>query len=219
MGGCATSYNFALTLPGFEVFLPAILKNYRFTYTISGQVTDDLGQGIGAVTITTNRGQTAVTDANGNYLIQNLPGGVYSIAATKPGYTFTPLWIAMTLPPDAMQRNFIAIPVPTPTPTPTPISCSNRLINDGFEEDNGWTIGVTKYPAAYTTAVAHNGSRSMRVGIVNSVDNRFDFISLAVGQYPRRRNQRDAALLALSAEQRHPGISSQPARHPPHQPP
>ena len=59
---------------------------------------------------------------------------------------------------------------PTVTPTPTPISvpsvCSEVCENGGFEYSGEWTIPDTNYDAIYSTAQAHAGSRSLRVGIV-----------------------------------------------------
>ncbi len=45
------------------------------------------------------------------------------------------------------------------------------LVNGGFEEDNEvWYIGWTPRPAVYSTAVAHSGTRSMRLGITDQGD-------------------------------------------------
>ena len=73
-------------------------------------------------------------------------------------------------------------PTPTPTPTgtltpvhtltatvtqfpsPTP-TCIDLILNGGFEVTEAWQISDTPHPAAYTTAQAHSGERSMRLGI------------------------------------------------------
>jgi photosystem II stability/assembly factor-like uncharacterized protein len=66
------------------------------TYTIDGRVTlFEGGAGLSGVTVTLANGQSsppsAVTDANGNYTISNVPGGVnYVLGASKPDYTFSP---------------------------------------------------------------------------------------------------------------------------------
>ena len=54
---------------------------------------------------------------------------------------------------------------------PPPESCVEGMANGGFEYDGDWEIPVTKYPASYTAAAAHSGSRSMRVGITEPTDN------------------------------------------------
>ena len=68
-------------------------------------------------------------------------------------------------------------PTETPTPTatatatattaPTPVSlCTEAVANGGFETAAAWTFAATGNPAGYTTAQAHSGSRSVRLGVV-----------------------------------------------------
>jgi PKD repeat protein len=56
--------------------------------------------------------------------------------------------------------------------------CAEKVMNGGFELDTGWEIPVTEYSAAYSSAAAHSGSRSARVGIVEPVENVFSFSSI-----------------------------------------
>ena len=63
----------------------------------------------------------------------------------------------------------------SPTPTPTPGVCTNSFLNPGFETTSAWEIPYTAYPAGYSTAQAHSGSRSMRTGILNSADNVYSY--------------------------------------------
>jgi hypothetical protein len=56
--------------------------------------------------------------------------------------------------------------------------CAEALTNGGFEDDGGWEIPDTLYPAAYTTAMTHTGKRSMRIGIVEPADNRYSYSSV-----------------------------------------
>ncbi len=78
---------------------------------------------------------------------------------------------------EGMFRAFLPIvirryppPPPTPTPTasalpsPTP-QYTQLLLNPGFEADEAWEILETAYPAGYSVSRAHNGFRSMRLGI------------------------------------------------------
>ena len=44
------------------------------------------------------------------------------------------------------------------------VACSEGVGNGGFEEDADWTLPGTAYPAAYSTAMAHSGERSLRAG-------------------------------------------------------
>jgi hypothetical protein len=58
-----------------------------------------------------------------------------------------------------------------------PEPCTEAIANGGFESDEHWEIPVTIYPANYTTAIAHSGNRSMRVGIVEPADNVYSYSS------------------------------------------
>jgi PKD repeat protein len=53
----------------------------------------------------------------------------------------------------------------------------SAIVNGGFEEDEGWTIFTTDYPATYTTAITCTGSRALRTGIVDPEDNVESFSS------------------------------------------
>ncbi len=48
------------------------------------------------------------------------------------------------------------------------VACTNGLGNGGFEEDTDWTLPGTAFPAAYSTAMAHTGERSLRAGILTT---------------------------------------------------
>jgi PKD repeat protein len=81
-------------------------------------------------------------------------------------------------------------PYPTRTPGPTvphidvwlPLVHNNYLaprqliVNPSFETDAAWQIPQTAYPAGYSTAQAHTGSRSMRLGITSG-DNIYSWSS------------------------------------------
>ncbi|MCE7980115.1 MAG: hypothetical protein DYG89_02890 [Caldilinea sp. CFX5] len=55
--------------------------------------------------------------------------------------------------------------------------CTERLRNGGFEANEAWSLPVTAYRAAYSTAQQHSGNRSLRAGIVEPVDNVFSYSS------------------------------------------
>lgn len=59
-------------------------------------------------------------------------------------------------------------PVPSATLTPegpTPV-CADAIVDSGFETDDAaWHIPQTAYPAAYATAVVHDGRRAVRLGM------------------------------------------------------
>ena len=54
----------------------------------------------------------------------------------------------------------------TPSATPTSAACSEPVANGGFEANAAWTFALTANPAGYTTAQAHTGARSARLGVV-----------------------------------------------------
>ncbi|HEX8098143.1 MAG TPA: SBBP repeat-containing protein, partial [Pyrinomonadaceae bacterium] len=63
------------------------------TYTVSGRVTDENGNGLSAATVTLTGTQlvTTQTDAGGNYSFTELtPFGEYTLSAVKTGFAFTP---------------------------------------------------------------------------------------------------------------------------------
>lgn len=58
------------------------------TGTLYGRVTDaNTASALAGVTISTNTGQTASTDANGNYQIANIAPGSLTVSASRNGYT------------------------------------------------------------------------------------------------------------------------------------
>jgi hypothetical protein len=54
----------------------------------------------------------------------------------------------------------------TPSPTPTAAACSESVANGGFETNTAWIFTTTANPASYTSAQAHTGARSARLGVV-----------------------------------------------------
>ena len=55
------------------------------THTLSGTISETGGGAVGGVSLTTDRGKTAITDENGQYRIDGLSGHV-SVTLRKPGY-------------------------------------------------------------------------------------------------------------------------------------
>jgi hypothetical protein len=67
-------------------------------------------------------------------------------------------------------------PSETPTPTTPPTTCTNYLVNSGFEDNSGWQIPNTAYKAGYNTVYSFLGARSMRTGIsLYTWDNVFSY--------------------------------------------
>jgi hypothetical protein len=129
----------------------------------------------------------------------------YPGATNTPTHTLTPSPTATnTLSPDTPTATPPVPNTPTATPpgaypppetviptgrlllpliyrsTPTdPVTCTRDLVvNGGFETDEAWNIPDTEYPAAYTTAAAFEGLRSMRLGIEHVAHNRHSYSSV-----------------------------------------
>jgi hypothetical protein len=174
--------------------LPVIASEYP---VISGFVVDQLNQPMQGVLIQTNLGPSTSTDSTGFYQFTGLESGVYILTAVKEGYVFAPVSRTATIPGGAILQNFVGEQLPptatptatntptatyTPTITPTPsntptatntpaITCSNLIVNGGFENNSGWYLPITEYSAGYSTYKMHSGSRSLRTGIVNPSHN------------------------------------------------
>lgn len=81
----------------------------RTTYAISGRATD-LGAGVGGAVVTVSPGgQTAVTDARGNYYFDGLSAGTYSVSIAKDGLSFTEPAREVTIAgAPAVEQNFVS---------------------------------------------------------------------------------------------------------------
>jgi len=66
-------------------------KNFTATgaLTISGTITSD-DDALEGVTVTAAEGKSALTDEDGNYSIEELPPGDYTVTPALDGYTFDP---------------------------------------------------------------------------------------------------------------------------------
>ena len=164
-----------LTVARHGLLLPLVLRNYPPSYTVSGRIVDGQGDPVSGVTVSSDLGHTVTTDDKGNYTLTGLTPSSYEITPTKGGCTFIPGSRTVSVPPDAAGQDFVAtvFATPTPTPSPTPTSCTEGIANGGFEYDGDWDILEEEYPAAYATATAHSGIRSMRLGILDPADNKF----------------------------------------------
>ncbi len=91
----------------------------------------------------------------------------------------------------------IVVPSLTPTPSPTGMaSCTNLLVNAGFEGEGGWLFGqAVLLPAQYVTSQKYEGARSMQFGSPP------DALDPAVSSYSSIRQQvtipADASIVKL----------------------
>ena len=151
---------------GQSIFIPVVYNGPKIGHTIAGRVLSPQNVPISGVTIRTDQGQTAVTDQNGDYKLDGLDGGNYTLTPSQGGTIFSPPSSAVVVPPDVVKLNFTA-----------EVVCSEAIVNGGFEGNSGWEIPITAYTAGYSNVQAHSGSRSMRTGIVIPGDNLFSYSS------------------------------------------
>ncbi len=140
-----------------QIFLPIIRRAPPFT--LSGQVTTANGAPLSGVNIDAGVAAT-LTASDGSYNL-GLESGPLAVAPYKEGYTFDPPMIDLNLNRSLVDQDFTAL-----------TACTEKVGNNGFETGGWWNMmeGAGLYPAVYTAAAAHSGSRSGRVGIVNPAE-------------------------------------------------
>jgi len=168
---CAAAYQAGLVraAPGGAIFLPMIMRNYADPLTITGRITDSNNLPVANVTVRTDVGQTAVTDADGNYALEGLTPGEYEIIPALDGYSFSPGVRSLALPPQTVGQNFVASPA---------VVYQDLVENGDFEDDDGWEFPQTPYPADYSSEETHGGSQAARTGILNSSGNLYSYSSI-----------------------------------------
>ena len=84
----ATLASTTVTMPAQDITVTAAFKQVPpTTHSLSGTITGDIQQG---VTVAVDATHSATTDASGNYTINGLTDGNYTVTPTLTGYTFTP---------------------------------------------------------------------------------------------------------------------------------
>ena len=108
---------------------------------ISGRVVDGGDQPIPGISISTSRGVTVTTGADGMYTVTNLITGTYTLTPTVQGYSFSPPSRTVTVPPDAIGQDFVAHP-PRLTYLPVVSRPCLPVYSDDFSNPaSGWPIG------------------------------------------------------------------------------
>lgn len=77
-------------------------------YSVSGRVTDGSGSPVAGVTVSDGAGHSTVTDSNGDYALNGLPAGNYTLTPSKSGCSFNPPTRTVALPPNGTGQNFTA---------------------------------------------------------------------------------------------------------------
>ncbi len=80
------------------------------TSSLSGYVLDLDGQPVSGAMVTTNYGQTATTDADGQYVLNDLTRGFHSFVVQKAGYGFTQAALSVKVPAPERSRRLRAMP-------------------------------------------------------------------------------------------------------------
>jgi len=102
----AVSGSHAYVADGDEGLLVLRFAGAEPTYSISGRVLDGSSNPILGVAISDGAGHTATTGSNGNYTLNSLAAGTYTITPAKTGYAFAPASRAVSVPPDATGQDF-----------------------------------------------------------------------------------------------------------------
>jgi hypothetical protein len=79
-------------------------------YSICGRVTDSGGQGVPDVTVSAGTGGSATTDTSGEYIINDLGIGTYTLTPMLKGRSFDPVTRSVDVPPDADGQDFELLP-------------------------------------------------------------------------------------------------------------
>ena len=93
---------------GHTVFIPLLYNSPTGGHAIAGRVLNPQNVPISGVTIHTDHGQVAVTDQNGDYSINGLEGGNYTLTPSLGGTVFSPASSNVVVPPDVVKLNFTA---------------------------------------------------------------------------------------------------------------
>lgn len=84
-----------------------LVKSVIPSFSVSGTILDDSGNPIPMVDLSLNNSDvTTFTDAAGNYFLQRIPYGAYTLFADKPGYKFSPDSTGITGGPNMTAINF-----------------------------------------------------------------------------------------------------------------
>ena len=122
------------------------------TYSVSGST------GIPGATVNysgTESGST-VADANGNYLIQSLTNGSYTITPSAPGFYFTPFFQDVTID-DASLVNINFVAKSTLTRIPLPFTVRTTAAVTVFACLQQIQVAMTLLPVASPTIALLNG--------------------------------------------------------------
>jgi hypothetical protein len=103
---------------------------FRFTgLSIDGQVFQTNRLPVAGVTLSKTSALTATTNLTGDYTFGELARGTYTVTPSLPGYTFRPVSLSLTLPPNGVHQDFTILPLPV-TVTLTPGMTTTLTLTD-----------------------------------------------------------------------------------------
>ena len=141
--------------PPYKLYFPLIFH----PPAISGTIKDSSDNPISDVVVYDVYGHQAVTDYTGAYTMTSTTGSNI-VNALKPGFTFTPEELSLSVPPAGVtDANFVAA-----------VSCGDIMVNGALNFDlGGWDFPEADAWGFSTgrtsTDVAHSATRSGRTGI------------------------------------------------------
>ncbi|MBN1536664.1 MAG: carboxypeptidase regulatory-like domain-containing protein [Anaerolineales bacterium] len=136
------------------------------SYSVSGQVIDEYGSPVQGVQLDAGSPYYTTTDLNGEYVLNNLNPGVYTLNLRRNGYAFPDSGNTIDVYNSQTGVNFTAALAP---------GCYEEVVNGKFEKDKAWHIHGSRFPAGYSTWEAHKGLRSMRTGIFHPWLNTYSY--------------------------------------------
>jgi hypothetical protein len=128
------------------------------TFSISGRVRDVHGQGVSGVAVSSGAGHETVTAGSGTYALNGLRAGEYTLMLARSGYVFQPLDRDVSLPPQAVDQNFLMLAVPVSAALAPGVAAGLR-----FTDTQGlvtrldfpaWAVGVAAQVAVTPTLLS-----------------------------------------------------------------
>ncbi|MFV9507721.1 MAG: beta-sandwich domain-containing protein [Oscillochloridaceae bacterium umkhey_bin13] len=77
------------------------------TYSVRGRITTNTGAGLSGVTISDGT-RTATTNSNGDYMLNGVPAGNYTLTPSLRGYNFSPPTLSLSVGTNVSGQNFTA---------------------------------------------------------------------------------------------------------------